>query len=172
MFPKCRKNKPGSKDEETKHQPRRSSIISEQLQQRTIDIWMGERCTNMQDRALQGQRKATKKVQAPHQHSPPPAPTTREEAGCGRGRGCGLQPRPFLCQGPEKPWHPQVDSSTPGRCADGSLGCESPAEQERREERSGEQSRAEQGSERTGCPRGRAACRARAGAMQRSTLRP
>lgn len=87
----------------------------------------------------------------------------------------------------EKPWHPQADSSTPGRHAEGSQGCESPAEQEReaeqerREERSGEesgaerrgeQSRAKQGSERTGCPSGRAAHRTRARAMQRSTLRP
>ena len=90
----------------------------------------------------------------------------------------GLQPRPSLYQGPEKPWHPQADSSIPGRHADGSQGCESPAEQEReaeqerREERSGEQSRAKQGSERTGCSSGRAARRTRAGAMQRSTLRP
>ena len=160
-----------------------SSIISEQLQ-RTIDIWMGEKCTNMQDRTLQGQRKATKKVQAPHQHSPPPAPTTREEGGRGRGRDCGAAattlpvPRTREALAPSSgQFYPRAPCRWQPRLWEPSRAREGSREREERgagrgAERSGEQSRAKQGSERTGCPSGRAARRTRAGAMQRSTLRP
>lgn len=75
---------------------------------------MGEKCTNMQDTTLQGQRKATKKVQAPHQHSPPSAPTAGEEGGCGRDGGCGAAAATLpVLRTREAP-------EDPGRRADGS----------------------------------------------------
>lgn len=152
MFPKCRKNKPEVRMKKRNISPGGPAPFLSSSNN-TTDIWMGEKCTSMQDPTLQGQRKATKKVPAPHQHSPPSAPTAGEEGGCGRDGGCGA-----------------AATTLPVLSTQGAVQTAAEAARAQKSKRA-EQSRAKQGSERTGCPDSRAASRASASAMQKSTLR-
>ena len=119
----------------------------------------------MQNRTLQGQRKATKKIQAPYQHSPPSAPTAGEEGRCGQDRDCRATAKILPVLRTREALAPSSGESTQGTMQ---MAAEAVRAQKSKR---GEQSRAKQGSERTSCPDSRAMSRIRAGAMQRSTPR-